>query len=196
MIEVTFVRENHIAKQFVGSQLLQVAGPYALDKFAIILAAAECAAADHCKLPLVNLNRQRKALQSRVASIVNHGAFIGRSFVRQSAKRITESHVFWRRLQRFTNRVVVRNDQRGRLVAFHQQQSEPGIFGDRLLHFGPTAWRSFRYFLFNGRQSREFLSGHWGLKSLALRRQYTWHRLQSVHSVIQSQTKVCATSFN
>ena len=108
MIQVSFVGKDHIAKELVRKERLEIAGAKALGKFAIVRATRQGSPTDHREFsPAVELNGHREALQTSMAAIVRDGIRANRPFMRRATEGIAKLAMFRRRLQRGTNRVVV-----------------------------------------------------------------------------------------
>src|SRR5260370_37206781 len=123
-------------------------GPNPLGQFGIMGTGHKGPAADHRQLLLlIEFNRHGKALQSRVAAIVSDGIRFDSAAMRKAAEWITEPYVIGRRLQRFTDRVVISDSQRRRLVALNQQQRDSGRLRDGSLNLWPALPGSLRLLL-------------------------------------------------
>ena len=86
------------------------------------LSVEERASADHCKVAvLANLHGHRKAVQAGMATVLCDVICALRAPMRVAAIRIAKMCVGRRGLQSLTNRVVVRDNQRGRLVTIYQK---------------------------------------------------------------------------
>ncbi len=78
-------------------------------------------------------------MQARVTSVMRNHFRSSCTRVRVAAIRIAKLHVLRRRLQGFTDRIVVRNCQRRRLMTFHQQERNPGCLRNLPLNLSPAA---------------------------------------------------------
>ena len=104
MIKIGLVGKNYIAKQLVGTQVLKIARPKTLCQFTVIRAAHKGTSANDGQLTLaVNLDRQCKALEPGMATVMGDGVGAGRALVGSSTERVAQPGVFRRRLQCFAN---------------------------------------------------------------------------------------------
>src|SRR5207248_8263309 len=117
MIEIRFVRKDHIAEKLIREQILKIAGSKSLCQFPVVNSTHERASANHSQLTLfVDLNGLGKAMQARVTTVVRNCVRSGRSRVRLAAIWITKLYMLTRRLQRGADRIVVRACQCRRLM--------------------------------------------------------------------------------
>jgi len=117
--------KDDIRKRFVLRETLQVAGTEALDKLLVIGASDKSAAADHGKVSFAaELNSFRKTLKSGVTLVLNRVVCFGRFRIGGAAIRIAKFDVVGRALKCVTDRIVVGDNDSGRLITINQKQGK------------------------------------------------------------------------
>src|SRR5882672_12557034 len=91
MIEVSFIREDHIAKKILRTQVFEIARTKSFRQFAVIGTADKGAASDNCQLTFVfDLNRHSEALQPRMTAIMSDTLGPRRPFMGNATERIAK----------------------------------------------------------------------------------------------------------
>src|SRR6266478_2103723 len=88
-------------------------------------------------------------MQARMAAIMSDRICAHSTAVREPTEWIAKPDMFGRRLQRFTDRVVIRDRQRWRLIAIDQKQRDSARLRDRGLKLRPASWCAVGLFLKN-----------------------------------------------
>ena len=96
MIEVRLIGKNDITEQLFRVQTSKVARAKSFSRLSIIRAAHERAPTDYGETLTFDLNGNGKALQSRMAAIVNNAVFRCDAAVGYSAIRIAKANVLRR----------------------------------------------------------------------------------------------------